>query len=298
PELLHPGDLLVANQSRVFPARLLGQVATGAAVEILLLSEQDDGTWMALGKPGRKLAPGARIAFGPGLRAEVVAVAERGQRRLRFEAAGAVAEQSQALGHMPLPPSIRRADAAADRDRYQTVYAAGMGSAAAPTAGLHFTEATLERLRARGVLWATLTLHVGLGTFQPVSAAEIEEHLMHEEPFELGEAAAAALNAARRERRRVIAVGTTAARVLETLAPAAGGEYQPARGATRLYLYPGKSFRALDGLLTNFHAPRSSLLMLVAAFAGLEPMRSAYQHALARGYRFLSYGDCMLIADS
>ncbi|HWG36103.1 MAG TPA: S-adenosylmethionine:tRNA ribosyltransferase-isomerase, partial [Terriglobales bacterium] len=189
----------------------------------------------------------------------------------------------------------RRPDAAADRERYQTVYARATGSAAAPTAGLHFTPAVLGRLRDRGVQWTAVTLHIGLGTFQPVEAEHIEEHSMHEERFELAAAAAAALNAARRERRRIIAVGTTAARVLETLAPAPGQEFTAAAGATRLYLYPGKRFQVLDGLLTNFHAPRSSLLMMISALAGVEPVRRAYQHALAQGYRFLSYGDCMLI---
>src|SRR6185437_1123970 len=297
PELLRPGDLLVANESRVFPARLLGRVAGGgAAVEVLLLREESDGTWQALAKPGRKLAAGVRVEFGPGLSAEVVAAGERGERTLHFESGSAtVAERVAALGHVPLPPYIRRPDAAADRERYQTVYARATGSAAAPTAGLHFTPAVLGRLRDRGVQWTAVTLHIGLGTFQPVEAEHIEEHSMHEERFELVAAAAAALNAARRERRRIIAVGTTAARVLETLAPAPGAEFEPAAGATRLYLYPGKQFQVLDGLLTNFHAPRSSLLMMISALAGVEPVRRAYQHALAQGYRFLSYGDCMLI---
>ena len=297
PELLRPGDLLVANESRVFPARLLGRVAGGgAAVEVLLLREEADGTWTALARPGRKFAAGVRVEFGPGLSAEVVAAGERGERTLRFKSGSAtVAERVAALGHVPLPPYIRRPDAAADRERYQTVYARATGSAAAPTAGLHFTPAVLGRLRDRGVQWAAVTLHIGLGTFQPVEAEHIEEHSMHEERFELVAAAAAALNAARRERRRIIAVGTTAARVLETLAPAPGAEFEPAAGATRLYLYPGKQFQVLDGLLTNFHAPRSSLLMMISALAGVEPVRRAYQHALAQGYRFLSYGDCMLI---
>ena len=297
PELLQPGDLLVANESRVFPARLLGHVVgSGVAAEALLLREEPDGTWLALAKPGRKLAVGAQITFDRGLTAEVVAAGERGERTLRFHADGAsVAERLAEIGHVPLPPYIRRPDAPADRERYQTVYARAPGSAAAPTAGLHFTCSVLERLRQRGVHWTTVTLHVGLGTFQPVEAENIAEHAMHAEPFELGPEAAAALNSARRERRRIIAVGTTAARVLETLAPAPGAEFTPAVGTTRLYLYPGKPFQVLDGLLTNFHAPRSSLLMMISAFAGLDPVRHAYQHALAHGYRFLSYGDCMLI---
>lgn len=297
PELLAPGDLLVANDSRVFPARLLGRLAGGAAVEVLLLSRPDAAApalWEAVARPGRKLPPGTRIEFAPGLAAAVVAVGARGVRRLQFEGADLEAALER-HGHVPLPPYIRRADQPGDRERYQTVYARAPGSAAAPTAGLHFTPHILERLAARGIGWTTVSLHVGLGTFQPVEHERIEDHPMHRERFVVGPAAAAALNRARRAGRRIVAVGTTAARVLETSAPAAGADFAAAAGETGIFLYPGREFRVVGALITNFHAPRTTLLMMIAAFAGLEPVRRAYQHALAAGYRFLSYGDCMLI---
>jgi S-adenosylmethionine:tRNA ribosyltransferase-isomerase len=295
PELLTPGDLLVANESRVFPARLLGERAGGGAIEALLLQEAAPGEWQALVRPGGKLPLGARLRFPPGLEAEITAVGARGERRLRFHGAANLAAWIEQHGHVPLPPYIRRPDDTVDRERYQTVYAQPTGSAAAPTAGLHFTPRVLEHLRARGIQWTTVCLHVGLGTFQPVTSDNIEQHPMHSERYSVGAEAAAALNRARAAGRRIVAVGTTAARVLETIAPAPGGEFLESQGETSIYLYPGREFHAVDALLTNFHAPRTTLLMMIAAFAGLEPVRRAYQHALAHGYRFLSYGDCMLI---
>ena len=302
PELLLPGDLLVANDSRVFPARLLGRLAGGAAVEVLLLqqpSQAEPEVWEAMARPGRKLPPGARIEFAPGFTAEVVGAGARGARRLRLASStpsdSGLAEAIERHGHVPLPPYIRRGDQPGDRERYQTVYAQAPGSAAAPTAGLHFTPQMLERLAARGIEWTTVSLHVGLGTFQPVESEQIEDHPIHRERFAVSAEAAAALTRARRERRRIVAVGTTAARVLETVAPATGADFAPAAGETALFLYPGRSFQVVEALLTNFHAPRSSLLMMIAACAGLAPVQRAYQHALAQGYRFLSYGDCMFI---
>ncbi|MGN6592290.1 MAG: tRNA preQ1(34) S-adenosylmethionine ribosyltransferase-isomerase QueA [Terriglobales bacterium] len=295
PELLAPGDLLVANESRVFPARLLGERAGGGAVQALLLREVAPAEWQALVRPGGKLPLGARLRFEPGLEAEVVGVGARGERRLRFQGVDNLPAWIEQHGHVPLPPYIRRPDAVLDRERYQTVYAQPSGSAAAPTAGLHFTPRVLERLRQRGIEWTTVCLHVGLGTFQPVTSDNIEEHPMHSERYSVGADAAAALNRARAAGRRIVAVGTTAARVLETIAPAPGGEFLESQGETSIYLYPGREFRAVDAMLTNFHAPRTTLLMMIAAFAGLDHVRHAYQHALAQGYRFLSYGDCMLI---
>ncbi|MGH9466099.1 MAG: tRNA preQ1(34) S-adenosylmethionine ribosyltransferase-isomerase QueA [Terriglobales bacterium] len=294
PDLLAPGDLLVANDSRVFPARLLGERAGGGKVEILLLEELAPGEWTALARPGRKVTVGTVLRFGPDQIATISGTGARGERHLRF-AGENFAPWLEANGHVPLPPYIRRPDAAPDRERYQTIYARQPGSAAAPTAGLHFTPRVLERLTARGIAWTTVSLHVGLGTFQPVVSEDIERHAMHQERFAVSEAAAAALNRARAEGRRIVAVGTTAARVLETIAPAAGRPFVAAAGETGIYLYPGRPFRAVDAMLTNFHAPKTTLLMMIAAFAGMEPLRHAYQHALAGGYRFLSYGDCMLI---
>lgn len=293
PELLRAGDLLVANDSRVFPARLRGRIASGGAVEVLLLQRTSDREWEALVRPGRKLGTGARIGFGPGLTAEITHRGPGGERGLRFEAIcdGDIETALERLGHVPLPPYIRRPDMNTDRERYQTVYAAEGQSAAAPTAGLHFTLPLLQQLASRGVGWTTVRLDVGLGTFQPVSSAVIEQHPMHRERYWVGAEAAAAIRLTRAERRRVIAVGTTAARVLETIAPA----FSPGAGATGIFLYPGCRFQAVDAMITNFHAPRTTLLMMIAAFASLEQVRNAYVHALANGYRFLSYGDAMLI---
>ncbi|TAN21330.1 MAG: tRNA preQ1(34) S-adenosylmethionine ribosyltransferase-isomerase QueA [Acidobacteria bacterium] len=296
PELLAPGDLLVANDSRVFPARLLGQRASGGKVEVLLLEPQGGVEWTALVHPGARLDVGARLSFDEGLEAEIVARGTRGERRLRFSGVEHLSAWLETHGHVPLPPYIRRPDEAMDRERYQTIYAHEAGSAAAPTAGLHFTPRVQAVLLERGIRWTAVSLHVGLGTFQPVVSEEIEQHPMHTERFSVSESAAAALNRARAESKRIVAIGTTAARVLETIAPEPGAAFRAQSGATGIYIYPGgRPFRAVDALLTNFHAPRTTLLMMIAAFAGMEPVRAAYQHALAGGYRFLSYGDCMLM---
>lgn len=298
PELLRPTDLLVANDSRVFPARLAARRASGAAVELLLLAEIESGVWDTLARPGRKLPVGERLELDEGITAEIIARGERGQRRVRFEGASDFKAWLDGHGQVPLPPYIHRPQPAPeDRERYQTVYAQARpdgGSAAAPTAGLHFTPAILDRLKARGIEWTTVSLHVGLGTFQPVTSERIEDHPMHSEHYAVNAAAAAAINRARRAGRRVVAVGTTAVRVLET-AGAGGGDLAAGAGESRLFLYPGRPFHVVNALITNFHAPRTTLLMLLAAFAGLEHVRHAYEHAVAERYRFLSYGDCMLV---
>jgi S-adenosylmethionine:tRNA ribosyltransferase-isomerase len=309
PSLLKRGDLLVANDSRVFPARLLGRrEPSGGAVEVLLLgpdaSDAGGGSvWQALVHPGQKLKPGARIiiseaerAPGVRLRAEILERRYFGRRLLRFEVEGASTFDAavDALGHMPLPPYIHRPDTDADRDRYQTVFARTRGSVAAPTAGLHFDAATLARLAAAGVGWATVTLHVGYGTFKPVRADIVEDHVVDAERYEISTTAAETIEAARAAGGRIVAVGTTSVRALETAA-AQHGRVQPGTGETTLFIHPGHRFAAIDALLTNFHLPRSSLLMLVAAFAGRDLVLAAYRHAVASGFRFYSYGDAMLI---
>jgi S-adenosylmethionine:tRNA ribosyltransferase-isomerase len=296
PALLAPRDLLVANRSRVIAARLHGsKLPTGGAVEILLLRARGDGTWDALVRPGKRLSVGTRIGFGDReVFAEIVDRTEFGGRSVRFVdraggGLGAVAFERwlDAHGQMPLPPYIR--EPLADPERYQTIYAQEPGSAAAPTAGLHFTPELLFALRERGVGLAHLTLHVGLDTFRPVEVEDLREHHIHSEWCELAEPTAQRIATTRRLGGRVVAVGTTAVRVLET----SGG--QPYRGDTRLFIYPGHEFRAVDALITNFHLPRSSLLMLVSAFAGTELVRHAYAVAVEERYRFFSFGDAMLI---
>jgi S-adenosylmethionine:tRNA ribosyltransferase-isomerase len=299
-QLLLPGDLLVFNQTKVIPARLMGEKegAGGAAVETLLLRDLGSDRWECLVRPGRRLPPGTRVLYGCGagrirLEGQVLERTPQGGRIIQFEFAGAnnFTEVLDALGEMPLPPYITEK---LDRpDRYQTVYARTPGSVAAPTAGLHFTPALLDRLRNRGVEMAEVLLHVGLGTFRPVSAERVEEHVMHREYYEVTEAAASQVNRARKERRRVIAVGTTSVRTLE--ACAAEGRVQAGSGWTDIFIYPGYRFQIVDGLITNFHLPKSTLLMLVCALAGKERMLSAYQEAIDRGYRFFSFGDAMLI---
>jgi S-adenosylmethionine:tRNA ribosyltransferase-isomerase len=307
PNLLEPGDVLVVNNTRVFAARLLGKrLPSGGSVECLLLSpvdaggDGDDGLWDALVHPGQKLKPGALVRFeGPAgsLVAEIIERRFFGRRllRLRAESGGNVEELIDGLGHVPLPPYIKRADAESDRDRYQTVYARVRGSVAAPTAGLHFTREMLEALDSRGVQRVEITLHVGYGTFKPVRADVVEEHTVDAEHYEISSRAAAAIDRARREGRRVIAVGTTTTRALEDAARHNDGELAPAKRAATTFIYPGFEFGVIDGLLTNFHLPRSSLLMLVCAFAGRERVLAAYREAIARRYRFYSYGDAMLI---
>lgn len=297
-EYLVPGDLLVFNETRVFPARLYGcRADTGGKLEVMLLHEQQPGVWEALVQPGRRALPGVSILFGGGsLQAEVGERTPEGGRLLRFTPSDPRLfwEQVYALGEVPLPPYIRRQPELSDQVRYQTVYARVTGSVAAPTAGLHFTSQLLDRIRGQGVQTAFVLLHVGLGTFRPVRVEDVETHPMHEEYYRLGESEAALINNTRRRGGRIIAVGTTTVRVLESAA-AADGSISAGEGWTRLFIYPGFRFKIIDGLVTNFHLPRSTLLMLVSAFAGQDRVLRAYQEAVARRYRFFSYGDAMLI---
>jgi S-adenosylmethionine:tRNA ribosyltransferase-isomerase len=300
PRHLGPGDVLVVNNTKVFPARLLGRrVPSGGAVECLLLARLDDERWEALVHPGQKLRPGGRILFergGHALEGEVLERRFFGRRviRLRAEPGLGVDESIDLIGHVPLPPYIHRADDAMDRERYQTVFAGPLGSVAAPTAGLHLTAALLDRLATRGVERAEITLHVGYGTFKPVRVEQVEVHRVDAERFAIPDAAARAINTALGEGRRVVAVGTTTTRALES-AVAANGRLAPGAGETDLFIHPGFAFRVIGGLLTNFHLPRSSLLMLVCAFAGRERVLAAYREAVEQAYRFYSYGDAMLI---
>lgn len=295
---LTPGDLLVANNSRVIPARLRGvRIPTGGAVEVLLL-RKIDGAWSALAKPARRLSPGSRIEFPariPAIGAAIATVEEvtgEGEIRLRFE--GEADERLNAYGETPLPPYITQS--LGDEDRYQTVYGSAPGSAAAPTAGLHFTEPFIEQLRIGGIHWAEVTLHVGLDTFRPVTVERIEDHHIHREWCEVSPETAHAVAACRRRGGRVVAVGTTAARTLETLGRTWSDE-DPAgmAGMTDMFILPGHRWRLVDALLTNFHLPRSTLLMLVSALAGREAILRAYTEAIDHGYRFYSFGDAMLI---
>src|SRR5579872_5759321 len=303
PDRLLPGDLVVVNDTRVFPARLIGRrVPSGGAVECLLvrpLGGSDGSDWEALMHPGQKLPPGAHVVFD-GVHPISGEILERrffGRRviRLRSEDGTPLDAAIDAIGHVPLPPYIKRDDRPEDRDRYQTVFAHERGSVAAPTAGLHFTPALVERLAARGVEMTSITLHVGYGTFQPVRVERVEDHRVESERYMISAQAANAINRALDDGRRVIAVGTTTTRTLEAVARDHGGRMTEASGTTDLFIYPGFQFRVLGGLLTNFHLPKSSLLMLVAAFAGLDSVRNAYHAAVAERYRFYSYGDAMLI---
>jgi S-adenosylmethionine:tRNA ribosyltransferase-isomerase len=300
PALLQPGDLLVVNNTRVFPARLLGRrVPSGGAVECLLVADLGDDHWEALVHPGQKLKPGAEMIFEGRLtlHGEVLERRFHGRRVVRLWTGGgeSVSDAVDAIGHIPLPPYIKRADRAQDRDRYQTVFARPRGSVAAPTAGLHFTQGLLTALRDRGVEVAEITLHVGYGTFQPVRVERVEDHRLEPEQYEIDEAAASALTAALSARRRIVAVGTTTARTLEAVAARHDGTIVAGRGWADLFIYPGYDFRVVSGLVTNFHLPQSSLLMLVSAFAGREAVLEAYRRAVEARYRFYSYGDGMLI---
>ena len=328
PDCLRSGDVLVVNDTRVFPARLIGRrVPSGGAVECLLIRQLptpnsatpkhapgivennnlgvgslgvgSDQAWEALMHPGQKLKPGARVLFerdGQLLHGEILGRHFYGRRTIRLWSSDGhdVTATIEHIGHMPLPPYIRRADLPADRDRYQTVYAREAGSVAAPTAGLHFTPQMLDLLASKGIERATITLHVGYGTFKPVRVDRVEEHEVDPERYTADDRAAASLTRALQEGRRIIAVGTTTTRALESL-EVDGGGVVPSAGDTRLFIRPGHRFRLVSGLLTNFHLPRSSLLMLVAAFAGREKILSVYREAVAEGYRFYSYGDAMLI---
>ncbi len=297
PGLLRPGDLLVVNRSRVFPARLLGRREGGGGAEVFLLRDLGDDRWEALVRPGRRLRPGAAVAIDPGLTVviETAAVGPEGRRVVHLRAeAGSVEAALERAGHVPLPPYIRRPDRPEDRARYQTVYARERGSVAAPTAGLHFTPSLLDALRAAGVGIAEIVLHVGPGTFRPVTAEEVEDHRLEPEPYVIPAETAEAIASARTSGGRVVAVGTTVVRALEA---AAGdeGTVRAGTGETALVVRPGFTFRITDALVTNFHLPRSSLLLLVAAFAGRERVLGAYGEAVQRGYRFYSYGDAMLL---
>ena len=314
PRILQAGDLLVFNNTKVFPARLLGRrrgvhaqaVGKGnpagrefltGEVELLLTRQEGPDVWEGLVHPGRKVRNGEVLLFGKGeLEAEVVGRGDYGVRHVRLRARqGSVEEAIDRLGHVPLPPYIRRSDESQDHETYQTIYAKVRGAVAAPTAGFHFSEQVMEALAARPVATCEITLHVGLGTFQPVRVERIEDHRMEAESYEVSEPAAAALNEALEQGRRIIAVGTTSVRALEHVARQRGGKIEPGKGETSLFIYPGFQFRVIRGLLTNFHLPKSTLLMLVSAFAGRDLTRRAYQYAIEERYRFYSYGDCMLV---
>ncbi|HEY5914175.1 MAG TPA: tRNA preQ1(34) S-adenosylmethionine ribosyltransferase-isomerase QueA, partial [Verrucomicrobiae bacterium] len=311
PDYLRSGDMLVLNDSRVIPARLRGTNAkTGGRFELLLLNEVRTNDWWVLLRPGKRARVGAAIVIAtPAGRATpivatVMEANNEGHRRLRFEGTSNILDKLDEVGEVPLPPYIERADASRsdlDRERYQTVYARAAGSVAAPTAGLHFTGRLLGEIRSRGVEVCFLTLHVGLGTFAPVKSETLERHTMHEERYEVDAQTAVAVNEAKRSGRRVVAVGTTTVRVLESVASANGGLLVPGKGQTRIFIYPPYGFRIADALVTNFHLPRSTLLMLVSAIAapgatrGREAALAAYNEAIRRRYRFFSYGDAMLI---
>ncbi|MFY0543414.1 tRNA preQ1(34) S-adenosylmethionine ribosyltransferase-isomerase QueA [Brevibacillus sp. H7] len=294
-EYLRPGDVLVLNDSRVLPARLIGvKAGTGANIEVLLLKSLGEDRWETLVKPGKRMKPGTEVIFGDGLlRCVCEDVTETGGRIVRFSYEGIFYEILERLGSMPLPPYIHAQ--LEDRERYQTVYARERGSAAAPTAGLHFTAEYLQRIKEKGVLIAYLTLHVGLGTFRPVSADTVEEHVMHAEYYDIPPETAEVINAAKANGNRVIAVGTTSCRTLETVGRDHGGRVVASSGWTDIFIYPGYRFHVIDGLLTNFHLPKSTLVMLVSALAGREHVLHAYKTAIQHEYRFFSFGDAMLI---
>ena len=311
PEMLRAGDILVLNNSRVIPARLYahraglhtqaGHATTGR-IQVLLTEQISEWEWKVLARPGRKVLTGEKLTFGDDLlHAEIIAHGEFGERTLRFKPVADFYGALEQLGHMPLPPYIHRQDEPTDRDRYQTVYADERGSVAAPTAGLHFTPQILEKIREKGVQIEYVTLHVGLGTFQPVRVDKVEDIHLHSERYTLPAATAEAVNAAKREGRRVIAAGTTTVRTLEHCASIArDGKLEPHSGATNIFISPrddsSYEFRVVDALLTNFHLPQSTLLMLVSAFGGREQVLVAYKHAVEAGYRFFSYGDCMFLS--
>ena len=318
PSLLRDDDLVVFNNTRVFPARLYGRRSGQRAhsvsprnrragehlmgrVEVLLTKQVSEWEWEALVRPGRKLGTGEWIWFesedtSTQLEAEIIARGEFGERRLRFTPVEDFFAAVEKIGHVPLPPYISRADAATDRERYQTVYANPRGSVAAPTAGLHFTPEILKQLADRGIETAQVTLHVGLGTFQPIRVEKVEEHKLHSEPYEITSETAAQINHALDHQRRVVAIGTTTARTLEYAASLTGRPHVDAgRGEANIFIYPGFKFQVVGALLTNFHLPQSTLLMLVSALAGKEFILDAYRHAVEQRYRFFSYGDCMFV---
>jgi S-adenosylmethionine:tRNA ribosyltransferase-isomerase len=316
PELLRPADLVVFNNTRVFPARLYGRRGgrrsqpvsernPGARdflqgrVEVLLTRppQRDPNVWECLVRPGRKIGLGERLFFGEHdeLQAEVIARGRFGERHIRFAPVEDFFARVEKIGHIPLPPYIAREDSSTDRERYQTVYAQERGSVAAPTAGLHFTPEILAQMRARGIETAEVTLHVGLGTFQPVRTARVEDHQLHSEAYTISADAAEKIHRARRQSRRILAIGTTTVRTLEYAAQQGGGEIRAASGEANLFIFPGYKFQVVQALLTNFHLPESTLLMLVCALGGKENIMRAYKHAVEQHYRFYSYGDCMFV---
>lgn len=291
---LKKGDCLVLNDTKVLPARLIGEKeGTGAKIEVLLLKRRQDNVWETLVKPGRKAKPGTRISFGDGrLVGEVTDIVDEGNRLVRFEFEGIFEEVLDELGQMPLPPYITHQ--LEDKNRYQTVYAKHGGSAAAPTAGLHFTKELLKEIEEKGVRLAYVTLHVGLGTFRPVKVEDVTDHHMHSEFYSVDETAAQAINQTRKEGGRIISVGTTSTRTLESVADV-DGHIEPKSGWTDIFIYPGYEFKVIDALITNFHLPESTLLMLVSALAGKEHILAAYEEAVRERYRFFSFGDAMFI---
>lgn len=294
-DYLNPGDCLVMNDSRVLPARLLGHRPTGGAVEVLLLRDLGNKCWECLCKPGKKMQVGSKVIFGGGeLTATVKEVQDTGNRVVEFHYEGIFLEVLEHLGKMPLPPYIK--EELQDQERYQTVYSRELGSAAAPTAGLHFTTELLDRIRAKGVKTAFVTLHVGLGTFRPVKADEIQEHHMHNELCMMSEETAGILNETKASGGRIICVGTTSCRTLESLVNE-DGTFEAKSRWTDIFIYPGYTFKAMDALITNFHLPESTLVMLVSAFAGREHVLNAYRIAVEKRYRFFSFGDAMYIGD-
>jgi len=313
PDLLRGNEVVVVNNARVIPARLFGRRAgihadepgrsnparaelLHSQIEVLLVRQIAPGTWETLVRPGRKISTGERIIFDEGeLEGRVEGRGDYGIRIIRFSSKRRLSDSFHRLGHIPLPPYIKREDEPLDRERYQTIYAKQGSAVAAPTAGLHFTPQILDRLREKGATIAELTLDVGLGTFEPVRTERIEDHKIHSESYEIPEATASSIKSARRENRPVLAVGTTVVRALEDSAEKNGGEVAPGVAEARILIFPGKGFHVVDQLFTNFHLPRSSLLAMVAAFAGKENVLGAYRHAVESGYRFYSYGDCMFI---
>lgn len=292
-DYLKPGDCLVRNNTKVIPARLYGKKATGAKIEFLLLNRIEGDIWECIVRPGHKLKPGTEVEFGDGiLKAKVLDVMEGGTRKVEFKYEGIFNEILDKIGLMPLPPYIH--ESLKDNDRYQTVYAKYEGSAAAPTAGLHFTPELFEKIKAKGIDVANVTLHVGIGTFRPVKVENVEEHHMHSEHFYIKQEDADKINNAKKNGKRVIAVGTTSCRVLETIADE-NGMVKPTEGDTQIFIYPGYKYKCLDGLVTNFHLPESTLIMLVSALAGRDYIMKAYNEAVKEKYRFFSFGDAMLI---
>lgn len=291
---LNPGDCLVINNTRVIPARLIGEKeGTGGKVEILLLKRRENDIWESLVKPGKKLRPGARVIFGDGrLKAEILEIAEEGNRLVKFYYEGIFEEILDSLGEMPLPPYITHK--LEDKEMYQTVYAKFDGSAAAPTAGLHFTNELLEKIRQKGIRIASITLHVGLGTFRPVKVEDVNNHHMHTEWYEVNNEAADIINETKKNGGRVICVGTTSCRTIESVADE-NGLMSAKTGETDIFIYPGYKFKVMDGLITNFHLPESTLVMLISAFAGKDRILSAYETAVKERYRFFSFGDAMIL---